>query len=394
MASAPVPAPSLQDIQDARQKVMTSNFFALCHLMLCELSYTGETDPNEGVKQIKESLPTMPVPKGTVAGQWELGWGPCVTPNNSNLMFAAEFVTAAVPATPVFSVIVIRGTDTLARPSGVFTQLVEDIGASTQVPFPPGNNADAKIALGTQFGLKILTSFTDTSGRTVEEYAAGFAKANQGAPIVITGHSLGGCQTTVMAMNLASKVPASSTIVPTTFAAPTAGNDEFIEVYEQTFPSRPRWFNTLDLVPMAFAGLEPMKDLWQQCNRPAPDIFKFILDAFHNLLEVLGATYAQQPAGSSIMLNGVCQPAGAPAITRVPFNQIATEIEASLRDMAARAHIHIPIPDILFQGIIEWVKELLFQHLVRTGYWDAVKNTNGVAPIDYPFPEKAMGAAA
>lgn len=79
-------------IDDARAKVRSSNFFALCYLMLCQLGYTDENDGPTAIKQIKDRLPKMPVPKGTVDGQWQLGWGPVVPKNNSNsnLMYAAR----------------------------------------------------------------------------------------------------------------------------------------------------------------------------------------------------------------------------------------------------------------------------------------------------------------
>src|SRR5947209_5673405 len=346
MSSAPTPALSPQDIDKARQQVITSDFFALCYLMLCQLGYTDENNGGKAVAQITTSLPNMPVPSGTVPGKWHLGWGPEVTPDNSNLIYAAEFI--AVDGTPVFSVIVVRGTDTQAQPSGIVVQLIEDIGASTQVPFPAGNTTGAKIALGTKIGLDILNGFKDSTGRTVKQYATAFANTVAGAPIVVTGHSLGGCQTTVMAMDISSVVPASSNIVPTSFAAPTAGNQAFINLYQQKFPFSPRWFNTFDLVPMAFAGLDPMKQLWKQCNRSAPEGFKLVLDAFEALLAILQVSYAQQPLSSSRVLNGVCQPPSVAVASRVSPSQIAAEIMQSLRNIAPHLNIHVPLPDILF----------------------------------------------
>lgn len=387
MSSAPTPAlaPTPADIEKARQQVMTSDFFALCYLMLCQLAYTDENNGGKAVKQITTLLPTMPVPQGTVPGQWRLGWGPEVTHDNSNLMYAAEFVTTS--GTPVFSAIVIRGTDTQAKPSGIITQLIEDIGATTQVPFPEGNTTGAKISIGTKLGFDILDKFTD-SGRTVQQYATAFANANPGAPIVVTGHSLGGCQTTVMAMHLSSVVPVTSRIVPNSFAAPSAGNQAFIDLYQKTFPFCPRWFNTFDLVPMAFAELGSIKQLWKQCHRPAPEGFKLVIDGFEALLLLLHVGYAQQPSSSSRTLNGVCQPPSAPTAAKAAIDQVAVEIQQALRNVASRVHIHIPLPNFMFNGIIDWVKELLFQHLILTGYWDAVQNSKDVAPIKNPFTQK------
>src|SRR3954463_12446435 len=54
MASTPSPA-LLQNVDNARQQVMTSDFFALCYLMLCQLSYANENDGNQAVAQITTS---------------------------------------------------------------------------------------------------------------------------------------------------------------------------------------------------------------------------------------------------------------------------------------------------------------------------------------------------
>ena len=142
-------------VHAARQQVETTDFFALCYLMLCQLAYTDEGSGPGAVNQIRTLLSTMPVPSETVAGQWKLGWGPVVSPNNSNLMYAAEFLDSLDQA-PVFSAIVIRGTDTQAKPSGVLKQLIEDLDAADQVPFPTNNQIGSKIAQGTRDGLKTL----------------------------------------------------------------------------------------------------------------------------------------------------------------------------------------------------------------------------------------------
>lgn len=391
MASTPVPATSVPaNVAAARTQVQTSDFFALCYLMLANLAYADEDNAQVAIQQITKCLPTMPVPQSAVAGKWNLSWGPeAVLSDNSNLMYGAEFLDS-VSGLPVFAAVVIRGTDTQARPSGIIKQLIEDLDVETQVTFPAGNQVGSKIAQGTQSGLDTLTKFTDSTNRTIEQYVSDFATQNPGAPVVVTGHSLGGCQTTVMAVYLANQLnlPAGI-IVPNSFAAPTAGNAAFIQLYEQTFPFCPRWFNTLDLVPMAFAGLDDIKKLWKDCNRSCPEAIKLVLNGFILLLDGLGLRYVQQSSENSIALEGMCQPPAAPAASKIPLDQIVSEIQDSIKNLAGR--LHIPLPDFLFQGIIDWVKELLFQHLVPTGYWDAVAESEGVAPIKNPFP---LAAAA
>lgn len=401
MASTPATGLSVPaNVDTARKQVFTSDFFALCYLMLCNLGYADENTGQKAVQQITNLLPTIPVPQGAVEGKWKLSWGPEVTGDNSNLMYGAEFLDS-VSGLPVFSAVVIRGTDTAAKPSGILKQLIEDLDSTNQVIFPAGNSVGSKIAQGSQVGFNTLTHFADSSKRTIEQYLGGFVANNPGAPVVVTGHSLGGCLTTVMAVYLSIKLPAGTKIVPNSFAAPTAGNSAFIQLYESKFPFSPRWFNTLDLVPMAFAGLGGIKQLWNQCNRPAPEALKIIIDAFGLLIGALHVSYSQQSLSNSRKLVGECQPAGAPAASAAALDQVVVEIRALLQDAVGKLHDEVrklpllgdlaarlpvfTITDGSFNNIDDWVKELLFQHLVLTGYWNAVATSPGVAPIRNPF---------
>lgn len=415
-------------IDDARNKVRSSNFFALCYLMLCQLSYLGEDNGQKAVERIKTELPKMPVPQGTVQGQWRLGWGPVVSNDNSNLMYAAEFVD--IPSdTPVFTAVVIRGTDLEAVPAGVVKQLIEDLNAEVQVPFPAGD-PNSKIAQGTMKGFQTLSGFTD-NGQTVQGYVGSFVRNNPGAPVVATGHSLGGCQTTVMALDLALRNP-NTVIVPNTFAAPTAGNAAFIQLYEQKCQFSPRWFNTLDLVPMAFAGLDGIKQLWTVCNRPAPLLVKIAVEGLKLVFGATGAKYEQESPSESRSLDGVCQPPGVDAIPAGIQNQTTLAIYEVFRDSVRKlqdkgrlsdavrnveadlrnsrflgeiAHLlHLDklvalaikelslIERLSFRDFAGWVQELLFQHFILTGYWNLVENFPGVASIPNPFPKAAAAA--
>lgn len=351
--------------------------------MLCNLAYADENDGQKAVQQITQSLPSMPVPTDTVSGKWRLGWGPKVRDDNSNLMYAAEFLDVG-SALPVFSAIVIRGTDTRAKPSGIFKQLMEDLDAEIQVVFPDNNSNGAKIAQGTKIGLSTLNSFTDSSQRTVAQYLNDFLKDNPAAPVVVTGHSLGGCQTTVMALDLSTKVPKGTKIVPNSFAAPTAGNGAFISLYELAFPFSPRWFNNIDLVPMAFAGLDGIKQLWNQCNRAAPLLVKAAVEGLEGLLKIRNVNYSQQSAKNSRGMVGACQPAAVNAVAPAIQDQAVEEIRALLQRALARFNINIPVPSIAPEGTRDWVGELLFQHLIPTGYWSSVKSSPGVAPLPDP----------
>jgi hypothetical protein len=403
------------NVTAARQKVQNSDFYALCYLMLCQLSYSDEGDGHGAVDQIREQLPNMPAPQGDAQAQWTLSWGPAVTSDNSNLMYGAQYSLAGLP---VFSAVVIRGTDLESTPWGVLQQLFEDIDALNQVAFP-SNQTAAKIANGSFGGLQILKKLTDPqTGQTVEAYVQNFVANNPDVPVVVTGHSLGGCQTTVLALDLASQLPNQTIIVPTTFAAPTAGNAAFMDLYEQRFQFCPRWFNNIDLVPMAFAGISGIAGLWKQCQRPAPIVVKILAVALSVLLKRLG--YTQESPANSRTLQGSCQQARAlalpPGIEAQAVKQVAEILTKVAPKMQAAAEpvlgeaakllsdlpfiggeaglLSAQITAESFQNLEAWVQELLFQHLVLTGYWNSVQNSPGVAFIPNPFDQAAAAGTA
>ncbi|HET7870863.1 MAG TPA: hypothetical protein VFL42_00005, partial [Terriglobales bacterium] len=150
-------------------------------------------------------------------------------------------------------------------------------------------------------------------------------------------------------------------------------------------------YNTLDLVPMAFAGLSGTKQLWKDCNRPGPEAFNLIIDGFELVLKIRGAHYAQQSDQASRMLVGVCQPAMVAIPSKVSLDQVVADIEATMRRVAGKLHVHMP--EVLLHGLAEWTKELLFQHLVLTGYWNSVAGWPGVAQIPNPFAEAQAAKA-
>ncbi len=391
MGSAPITAP---DIAEARRKVVETDFFALCHLMLCQLSYSGEDNIKDARARITTRLPNLPTPPDAVDGKWKLAWGPEITDDNSNLMFAAEFVTKAGER-PVYSTIVIRGTDVESSPAGILKQIFEDFHASEQTAFPENNTLGAKISAGTDGGLQGLLKMQD-GGRNITQYANDFAGANPDAPIVVTGHSLGGCQSTVMAMHLSLNVkPAPPAppppIVPVTFAAPSAGNQAFANLYEQKFPASRRWFNNIDLVPMAFAQLQQMEQLWEQCGRPMPGLFQKIIQFYREeVLGIQGIDYVQ-PATHPKQLDGECQPPNAPLLIGTEINDVNAFIlnafGAVAQKFASVPFLHPRTPDL-----VNWFKELLFQHLIYTGYWDAVHDySQEVGKFGWPFPLKPIG---
>src|SRR6185295_6854916 len=84
--------------------------------------------------------------------------------------------------------------------------------------------------------------------------------------VIMTGHSLGGALTSVVAPWIADQLPKAGNtgtvaVTPYTFAAPSAGNQAFVDYYTKLFPNSYRGVNTLDLAPMAWtdlAGIQAM----------------------------------------------------------------------------------------------------------------------------------------
>jgi hypothetical protein len=133
---------------------------------------------------------------------------------------------------------------------------------------------------------------------------------------------------------------------------------------------------------MAFAGLDGIKQLWNQCNRTAPTLLKAAVDGFEALLKVRNLSYSQQSSENSRGMVGACQPAAVNPVAPATLDQAVEEIRALLQRVAARSPV--PVPGIAPEGISDWVRELLFQHLIPTGYWRSVRNSPGVAPLPDP----------
>jgi hypothetical protein len=275
--------------------------FAVSYLQLCQISYS---DPSQ-----IPALVAQVTPLGD--GHWSCAWGPATDPDDANLVYVAVY-TDAPSGLPILAAVVIRGTDVDVPDTwGILKQGFEDLFVPWQSPLPWLIDNPARVADGTLDALDAIAGLT-AGGASLQDYLIGFLgdPANAGPLLVVTGHSLGGCLTTVAAPWLTMMIGAnglSTPVVPATFAAPTAGNAAFAAYFEATFNYGLRAFNSLDIVPMAWANLDGIKTAYEPCGISVPDLVWLGVEGFKALLAATGATYAQ-PATNLVPLTGSCQP--------------------------------------------------------------------------------------
>ena len=262
-------------------------------LQLCQISYV---DP----AAIPDKFPlAWPLLGG---GDWSLAWGPALDPTQGNLAYVA-LCSAPGPSGPtgLSLAVVIRGTDFDAPLEGIWTQIVQDLDADDQQTPPWPAPDGALIAAGTADALSRVGAMI-SDGQSLVEFLADFcgAAANRQVPIRVTGHSLGGCVTTVLAPWLQwmlGQQGISPIIVPYTYAAPTAGNQVFAEAFRSAYPAARCYQNTLDIVPQAMAQLSEIPLIYRDVGPGllAPWVLAFAIFGYAWWLTDQGASYAQIP---------------------------------------------------------------------------------------------------
>lgn len=220
---------------------------------------------------------------------WQLAWGPATDDDAANLAYIARNA-----ATDTYAV-AIRGT----YPEfgfGFLYELLEDLDVfeleAWQYPAVP----TAAIAGGTADALRAIGGM-QSSGLGLMQYLKTQVLSTN-AEILVTGHSLGGCLASVVAPWLAyelKSVGSTGTVRPYTYAAPTAGNAAFAQ-WESAHFAGVRVYNTLDLVPMAWADLLLIPNLYPSLGPACPAWFVDVVKSVHSLVSRL--QYAQPTAGA------------------------------------------------------------------------------------------------
>jgi triacylglycerol lipase len=252
--------------------------YVISYLQLCQLSY----QPPAVIPKAVKALP--PLPSG---GTWECVWGPAQSPDQSNLVYVGAYYET--PGVPELVAVTIRGTDIAVGPWGVVKQMWEDLDVLDPEPFAwmPASSG-ALVAQGTLDGLSAVRQLTSGGQRLLAFLTAFLGDSqNQQARLVVTGHSLGGCLTTVVTPWLHVSLSGqgiSKAIVPVTFAAPTAGNPGFAACFDSTFPSSLRYFNSLDIVPVAWQSLAAIKTIYKPDGLDTPDWVDITVDLMDKLI--------------------------------------------------------------------------------------------------------------
>jgi triacylglycerol lipase len=279
----------------------TPDPLTMATLQLCSISYARD------ITTIPALIAAMPpIIKN---GRWMRLWGPVQSKSQSNLAFVAGSLNQAGGVESIC--VTIRGTDIYLGEDiwGILQQIWQDIDGTSQVRLPwLPQRSPVRIAQGTMDGLNHIIGLTDSKGVSLWDYLKKFlgTPAYSNIKTVVTGHSLGGCLASVVAPWIESIRPVSykGIIQPITFAAPTAGNNDFATYYSTTFTTARRFQNTLDIIPLALQDLLDIGFIYRSYGLDTPDIVWTGITGMEFWLLYYKMTY-MQPAAGTQELTGV-----------------------------------------------------------------------------------------
>jgi len=226
---------------------------------------------------------------------WQVAWGPALNADRSNLLYAARNSETGQLAVSV------RGSD-----FSFWLNWLEDLAVIRLVPyneFVATASKTAEIAFGTAVGLRQLLGMQDGT----ESLETFLTAAPEGTPILITGHSLGGCLASALAPCVADWVGNASSLSVYTIAAPSPGNEDFASYYNTLFNQAGRiafrFFNSLDVVPNAWASLTTVETYYPPLVSCPSDVSKIIGRA-ENAVDGKYRQLGELAAGSAVELHG------------------------------------------------------------------------------------------
>jgi triacylglycerol lipase len=271
-------------------------------IMLSTLAYVEENrvaSQDEMISEINAGLEAAGYPS------WQVAWGPALNADRSNLIYAAHDGETGRLA------VSIRGSD-----FSFWLNWIEDLAVLRLEPydqFVPTAGKAAQVAVGTAIGLRQILGMQDGT----QSLEAFLTAAPEGTPILITGHSLGGCLASALAPCVANWLGSPSSLSVYTIAAPSPGNADFAVYYNTLFTASSghstafRFFNSLDVVPNAWASLTSVETYYPPLLSCPADITAIIGRAE----SAVGGQYCQlgeSAVGSAVDLPGtIITPFGA-----------------------------------------------------------------------------------
>jgi hypothetical protein len=236
---------------------------------------------------------------------WQVAWGPALNADRSNLAYAARNSETGQLAVSV------RGSD-----FSFWLNWLQNLAVLRLVPydqFVPTASKTAQIASGTAVGLRQVLGMQDGT-KSLETF---LTAAPEGTPILITGHSLGGCLASALAPCVANWLGSTFSLFVYTIAAPSPGNDDFASYYNALFTAQSghstafRFFNSLDVVPNAWASLNTVETYYPPLVSCPPNI-KTIIGRAENAVSGKYRQLGGLAVGSAIELPGkIITPFGA-----------------------------------------------------------------------------------
>lgn len=302
------------------------------------------SDPNPGLAMTLATVAYCSDPASTLADM-ENGWSAvwvASTDINGNIAFIAYNGGSQY-------VVAIRGSLLNFSWQAFDNWFKQDLNVYDQTAWNyPNSAALPMISKGSSDGLNDLIQLVDINGQTMYQYLTANAIGTD-ISIGVVGHSLGGNLASVYAPWLLYQLQQNNITPPAsfpvlTFAAPTAGNQAFADAYDNSFPNSWRYYNEIDLVPMASNSLLFAALLYS----PAPEA-----SSIETIVDHLPVTLAEAIAAI----------AAAIALREKHYNSYYTQTNQTTGSVALNTTKALHTVDTSKPLIDQWFDQVAAQHI-------------------------------
>ncbi|TAE86247.1 MAG: hypothetical protein EAY81_05860 [Bacteroidetes bacterium] len=187
---------------------------------------------------------------------WKLFWGPGVIPMPSNIIdikLKGDYYVSTVS----MSIFQNTSTNTMVvaiqatNPYSYYAWNTLDFGVNSTVPWDD-TASHGVVSNGTSLGLNYLINLTNQSN--YNGISALLSACNSTTNVVVTGHSLGGALSPVLALYLKNKYPAiANNVYCLSTAGATPGDNLFAQYYNSQLGNNTvRIWNNFDVIPHAW----------------------------------------------------------------------------------------------------------------------------------------------